>query len=126
VLNKDLPLAIDILADIFINSRFDPVELEKERMVILQEIKMIEDTPDDLIHDLFTSRFWKGHSLGRSILGNTRTIKSLKREDITSYFKRRYRPGSVFITAAGGKRPSAGLKTNVLKSPSLRLSTHQE
>jgi predicted Zn-dependent peptidase len=111
VLNKDLPLAIDILADIFINSRFSAVELEKERMVILQEIKMIEDTPDDLIHDLFTSRFWKGHSLGRPVIGNTKTIKSLKREDITSYFKRRYRPGSVFITAAGGLKHSPVVRT---------------
>jgi predicted Zn-dependent peptidase len=106
VLNKDLPLAIDILADIFISSRFDPVELEKERMVILQEIKMVEDTPDDLVHDLFASRFWKGHPLGCPVLGNIKTVKSLKRDNILSYFKRRYRPGSVFITAAGGLKHS--------------------
>lgn len=102
VLNKDLPLAVDILSDVFINSKFDPLELEKERMVILQEIKLVEDTPDDLVHDLFAERFWQGHSLGSPILGNVKTIKSLKREDISSYFKRRYRAGSVFITAAGG------------------------
>jgi predicted Zn-dependent peptidase len=102
VLNKDLPLAVDILSDVFINSKFDPLELEKERMVVLQEIKLVEDTPDDLVHDLFAERFWLGHSLGSPILGNVKTIKSLKREDISIYFKRHYRPGRVFITAAGG------------------------
>jgi predicted Zn-dependent peptidase len=111
VLNKDLPLAIDILSDIFINSRFDAVELEKERMVILQEIKMLEDSPEDLVHDLFADRFWKGYSLGRPVSGNAETIKSLNREDVSGYFKRRYRPGSVFITAAGGLKHGAVMRT---------------
>src|SRR3989337_3612376 len=61
ILNKDLPTAIDLLSDIFINSRFDRAEMDRERLVVLQDIKMVEDTPDDLIHALFAERFWEGH-----------------------------------------------------------------
>lgn len=102
VLNKDLALAIDLLSDIFMNSRFDRIEMDKERMVVLQEIKMVEDTPDDLIHDLFAERFWKGHPLGWPVLGSSKTIKSIKRDDILAYFNEHYRSKGVFITAAGG------------------------
>lgn len=102
VLNKDLPLAIDLLSDIFMNSKFDKKEMDKERLVVLQEIKMVEDTPDDLIHDLFAERFWKDHPLGASILGPSSNIKSISREDILGYFKEHYNPSTVFITAAGG------------------------
>ncbi len=104
VLNKDLPLAIDLLSDIFLNSKFDRAELEKERMVVLQEIKMVEDTPDDLIHDLFAERFWKGHPLGWPVLGSKETISSLNRDKVVSYFTEQYISGNVFITAAGGLR----------------------
>ncbi len=102
VINKDLPLAIDILTDILLNSRFDPSEIEKERMVVLQEIKMVEDTPDDLIHDLFTERFWNSHPLGRPVLGSTEVISSIKRGDILRYFRAHYHSNTVFVTAAGG------------------------
>jgi predicted Zn-dependent peptidase len=110
VLNKDTPLAVDILSDIFVNSKFNPAELEKERRVILQEIKMVEDTPDDLVHDLFAARFWKGHALGSPVLGNANTINSIKREDVLRYFKSRYRKDSVLITAAGGVRHGSILR----------------
>lgn len=102
VLNKDLALAIDILSDIFMNSKFDRNELAKEKLVVLQEIKMVEDTPDDLIHDLFAEDFWKGHALGRSILGSKENIESIGRAEILGYFREHYGPGRVFITAAGG------------------------
>ncbi|OGP15320.1 MAG: zinc protease [Deltaproteobacteria bacterium GWA2_54_12] len=102
ILNKDLPRAADLLSDIFMNSKFDAKEMEKEKSVILQEIKMVEDTPDDLIHDLYAERFWQGHPLGWSILGPTETIKSMNRERVLEYFKEKYAPHSVFITAAGG------------------------
>lgn len=102
VLNKDLATAIGLLSDIFLNSKFDPVEMDKERMVVLQEIKMVEDTPDDLIHDLFAERFWKDNPLGWSILGPSKTIKSMKRDDVLRHFKTQYRPENIFIAAAGG------------------------
>lgn len=102
VLNKDLPLAIDLLSDIFLNSKFDSKEMEKEKLVVLQEIKMVEDTPDDLIHDLFAERLWQDHPLGTSILGSSGTIKAMDRDDITGYFRAHYHTGSVFVAAAGG------------------------
>ncbi len=102
VLNKDLPRAIDLLSDIFTNSKFDEGEMAKEKMVVLQEIKMVLDTPDDLIHDLFAERFWQKDPIGWSVLGSAKTVKSIKRDDILRYFNRHYRSGSVFITAAGG------------------------
>lgn len=105
VLTKDLPLAIDLLCDIFMNSRFDPAEMEKERQVILQEIKMVEDTPDDLIHDLFAERFWRNGQLGRSILGTAASVGGIKRPDVMAYFGEHYRStDGVLITAAGGFR----------------------
>ena len=103
VLNKDLPKAIDLLSDIFLNSRFDEKELEREKMVILQEIKLVEDTPDDIIHDLFAEFFWKDNPLGWPILGTKKTVGSCKRSDILDYFRRHYRPNGVFITVAGGE-----------------------
>ncbi|MBI5236067.1 MAG: insulinase family protein [Deltaproteobacteria bacterium] len=102
VLNKDLPLAIDLLSDIFMHSKFASEEMDKERMVVLQEIKMVEDTPDDLIHDLFAERFWKGHPLGWSILGSAETVSNMKREDVIAHFKERYCSSDVLITSAGG------------------------
>ncbi|HXI10510.1 MAG TPA: pitrilysin family protein, partial [Thermodesulfobacteriota bacterium] len=102
VLNKDLPLAIDLLSDIFLNSRFDRREMDREKLVVLQEIKMVEDTPDDLIHDLFAERFWKGHPLGSSILGSSTTIEAIGRDDIAGYFRSHYHAGNVFVSAAGG------------------------
>ncbi|MFQ5899943.1 MAG: M16 family metallopeptidase [Thermodesulfobacteriota bacterium] len=101
VLGKDVRLAVDLLSDILLNSLFDPEEMEKERGVILQEIKMVEDTPDDLVHDLFAQSFWKGHPLGSSILGNTSTVMSISRDCIRSYFQRFYSPEAIVISAAG-------------------------
>jgi len=101
ILSKDIPLAVDLLSDIFLNSKFDKEELEKEKQVVLQEIKMVEDTPDELIHDIFAKAFWKGHPLGMPVLGNFQTIKSLKRDDVLSYYKQSYLPHAVIITAAG-------------------------
>lgn len=105
VLNKDIPKAVDLLSDIFINPKFDPAELEKEKMVVLQEIKLVEDTPDDVIHDIFAEKFWKGHPLGWSILGTRDTVSSFTREDVLGYYNTHYRSagsGRVFITVAGG------------------------
>ncbi|MEK7773650.1 MAG: pitrilysin family protein, partial [Deltaproteobacteria bacterium] len=87
---------------IFMNSKFDRDELAREKLVVLQEIKMVEDTPDDLIHDIFAESFWKGHPIGRSILGSKKNIESISRAEILGYFKEHYGSGRVFITAAGG------------------------
>src|SRR5437879_1185920 len=69
VLDEHLPLAIDVLADIVRNPAFTPEDIEREKKVVVEEIKMVEDTPDDLVHELFTQGFWENHPLGRPILG---------------------------------------------------------
>jgi len=102
VLIKDLPRAVDLLSDMVLHSNFDPVEVNKEREVILHEIKMVDDTPDDLIHDLFAERFWQGHAMGRPVLGTRETIKGLGHDDIIDYYKDRYTSANIFICAAGG------------------------
>jgi predicted Zn-dependent peptidase len=101
VLDEHLPLAVDVLADMLTGSLFDPAEMEKEKNVVLEEIKMYEDSPDDLIHDKFAQTLWDGHPLGRSILGPESVIKSLRRKDIISFLKRNYASDNVIISLAG-------------------------
>ena len=101
VLDKFLPRAVDLLTDIFLHSVFDAEEIEKERRVVLQEINMMEDTPDDLIHDLFHQHFWTGHPLGMSILGDADSVSGLTRDGIVAYRQQMYRGDDVIVTAAG-------------------------
>ncbi len=101
VLDEHLPVAVDILADILLGSRFDAADMEKERKVILEEIKGVEDTPDDYIHEMFTATVWPDNSLGRPILGTKETIKALKHADILNYIESYYSPREVVISVAG-------------------------
>ncbi len=101
VLDEHLPAAIDILSDILLASKFDPVEMEKERKVILEEIKGVEDTPDDYIHELFTGTVWPDNPLGRPILGTKETIKSLGHKDILEYIEKNYSPREIVVSVAG-------------------------
>ena len=101
VLDEDLPLAIDLLTDIFLNSVFDAEEIERERTVILQEISQVEDTPDDYVHDLFSLNFFKNHPLGRPICGRAETVLKFGRRDFLDFFKTRYQPDRVVVSAAG-------------------------
>ena len=101
VLDEHLPLAVDLLADILRHPRFAPDDIEKEKAVVLQEIKMVEDTPDDLIHDLFAERIWAGHPLGRPILGQWDVVKRFERETLLDYFRREYAPGRIVVAVAG-------------------------
>ena len=101
VLDENLPLAVDVLTDIFLHSVFDPEEIERERQVILQEISQSEDTPDDYVHDLFNLDFFPDHPLGRPICGDATTVNSLGRADIVDFIRDRYLPGRVVVAAAG-------------------------
>jgi predicted Zn-dependent peptidase len=101
VIDKNLPLAIDLLSDIFLHSLMDPNDVEKERMVILQEIKMVEDTPDDYIHDLFNRVCWGDHPLGFPIFGTSELVQSFDRNQICQFFKENYQPNRMIICAAG-------------------------
>jgi predicted Zn-dependent peptidase len=96
-----LELAVDLLADIFTGSRFDQTEIGRERSVILQEIRMVEDTPDDYIHDFFERMFWRDHPLGLPILGTKERIEAFGRNDLLQFFQTRYRGNRLVIGAAG-------------------------
>ncbi len=101
VLVDFLPKAVDLLADIFLNSRFPEDEIENERKVILQEIRMLEDAPDDQLHDLFHRNFWQGHPLGMPIIGTTDSVQGMSRSFLIDYKRDTYRAGDIIITAAG-------------------------
>ena len=107
VLDEDLQLAIDLLSDIFLHSIFDPEEIERERSVILQEISQVEDTPDDYVHDLFNLDFFQKHPIGWPICGRQETVSSFRRDDIVNFFRTRYRPEKVVVSAAGNIRHQA-------------------
>lgn len=101
VLDKHIDTAIDVLCDMVINSAYDPKEMEIEKGVILEEIKMYEDTPDELIHDYFAEQILHGHPLGAPTIGQVETVKATKREDILDYIKRLYSPKNILISLAG-------------------------
>ena len=85
VLDKHARTLVDILSDIFLNSTFDPAEMDREKQVILQEISMLEDTPDEHIHSLFSSLRWMRHPLGMPVMGTPLTVSSIHREELLDY-----------------------------------------
>jgi len=101
VLTEHTALATDLLADLFLYSRFDPDEIDRERTVILQEISQSEDTPDDYIHDLFSLRYWPDHPLSFPVCGTVETVQGLARSDFVDFLNARYRPDRVIVAAAG-------------------------
>lgn len=105
VLGNSLHDAMDILGDITLNPLFHENDLEKERDVIIQEISMVEDTPEDLVHDLHSREFWSGHGLGWSILGTQRSVMEMTTGDIHRFHRDRYKAGSMVLTAAGAVDP---------------------
>lgn len=106
VLDEHLSKAIHLIGDLFHHSLFVQAEIEREKQVVLQEIKTVEDDPEDLIHELHTRHIWKGNPLGRSILGNAKTVRQITRKDILSYLKRYYRPERIVIAVAGNFSPA--------------------
>ena len=101
VLDKHLLRLAEILSDIFLNSTFDPQEMNRERQVILQEINLVEDTPDEQIHVLFNQLFWINHPLGMPILGTPKSVSSIRKESIVNYVGRFYTPERILVAAAG-------------------------
>ncbi len=101
VLDEHLPLAADLLTDILMHPLFSASDIEKEKAVVFQEIKMVEDTADDLVHDLFAERVWAGHPLGRPILGRWDVVRGLGRDVILSHFEEEYAPARIVVAAAG-------------------------
>ncbi|HZZ66245.1 MAG TPA: pitrilysin family protein [Candidatus Baltobacteraceae bacterium] len=101
VMDQHLPLAVDVLTDMFLNSRFEPEELSKEQKVVLEEIKMYDDSPDELIHDLFIQTMWDGSNLGAPTIGFADTVTRLTPDDLRAHMHRHYAPNSVVVAAAG-------------------------
>ncbi len=101
VLAKHFDFGVDLLADMVTNSVFDPMELEKEKRVVLEEIKSFEDSPDEIIHDVFANAVLKGHPLGRAILGTPETVKAINRELVMDYLSRYYTPDNIVFAVAG-------------------------
>jgi predicted Zn-dependent peptidase len=101
VLDEHLPVAVDILADLVSHPTFDPVDIEKEQKVVLEEIKMVEDTPDDLVHELFAEGFWPDHPLGRPILGIPSSVSALDRAALRAYFADTYVAQNLSVVAVG-------------------------
>jgi predicted Zn-dependent peptidase len=101
VLDEHLPLAVELLTDILLRPLFNAEELEREKSVVLQEIKMVEDTPDDIIHDLFAEQVWSEHPLGRPILGTRERVNGFTREAVLDYFHEEYVPPTIIVAVAG-------------------------
>ena len=101
VLAEHTSLATDLLADLFLHSRLDREEIDRERTVILQEISQSEDTPDDYVHDLFNLHYWPGHTLSFPVCGTAATVGGLGREHFVDFLAARYRPDRLVISAAG-------------------------
>jgi predicted Zn-dependent peptidase len=101
VLDEHIPTALDILSDLVLNPNFDPADITRERGVILEEIKMDEDNPDYLVHEIFTQNFWKDHPLGKPILGTKETVKRFERPSVVEAYTHRFAPGNIIVSAAG-------------------------
>jgi predicted Zn-dependent peptidase len=100
-LSDHVPIALDVLTDVVLNPIFASTDIERERGVILEEIKIDEDNPDVLVHELFTQNFWKDHPLGKPILGTTETVARLKQQELFAYHGDRFHGGNIVFSAAG-------------------------
>ncbi|OQW33749.1 MAG: peptidase M16 [Nitrospira sp. SG-bin1] len=111
VLDQHLPKALDLLADIFLRSRFGKKEIEKEKQVVLEEIRMVQDDPEDLVQELHTKLVMGRHPLSRSILGHESTITRITRQALLEYIETHYRPEEIVLAVAGNFNQSLLEKT---------------
>jgi len=141
VVGKHLSVAVDILSDMVLHATLSKEEIEKERMVILEEIKMEEDIPMHYVHELLNRLLWPNHPLGMELAGTPKTIRSMRREDLLAYRDAYYHPKNIFVVAGGaighgdlvrevrkhfakvsGNRPTSSFQRVKPRSP--RLATH--
>ncbi|MBN2418802.1 MAG: insulinase family protein [Deltaproteobacteria bacterium] len=101
VLDKDFLLLAEILSDIFLHSTFNPEDIEREKQVVLQEIGMVEDSPEEQVHELFNTQFFNNHPLGLPVLGSSETVTAMTRDEILEHMKMYYSPDRIIIAAAG-------------------------
>jgi predicted Zn-dependent peptidase len=121
--DRDVPMAVDHLTDMLQNSVLRERDFRSEKQVILEEINVHEDTPDDLIHDLFTETLWPKHPLGRPVLGTKRSIRAATRDQVRRYYRKHYVPGNIVVVAAGNLHHeqlldllSSGMETGPIRS----------
>jgi predicted Zn-dependent peptidase len=101
VLDEHLPLAFDVLSDLALHPVFRAEDVEKEKGVILEELKIDADNPEYLVHEIFSANFWKGHAIGKPILGTKDTVLRFDRERVVGYYRQHYVPANFTVTAAG-------------------------
>lgn len=101
VMDSHLPVAVDVIGDLLQSSRFDPDEIEKEKMVVIEEIHGLEDNPEDLVNELYANLVWQPHPLSRPILGTVPSVSSLTRNHLVDYLEDRYRNDRIYVTASG-------------------------
>ena len=110
VMTEHAELAVDIIADMLAESRFDREEFEREKHVVTEEIKQAEDTPEDRVHDLFAETIWPGHPLGQSIMGQEHAVRELSREAVVDFFRQHFGPPRIIFAAAGSLAPEVALE----------------
>lgn len=101
VLSEHLPIAVEVLCDMFLNASLDPEEIEREKGVILEEMRMIEDDPDESLHDVLQEIHWRHHPLGRRIIGEPETVSAFTREMLVEFIQHHYHPQNTVIACAG-------------------------
>ena len=101
VLDEHLPRAVDVLSDLLLNPAFADEDIGREQNVVIEEIKMVEDAPDDLVHEIFTAKFWPEDPLGRPILGTAESVRAFDADALRTYFSQAYTAGNLVIAAAG-------------------------
>ncbi|MCY3772615.1 MAG: pitrilysin family protein [Gemmatimonadetes bacterium] len=101
VMDSHLPVAVDVIGDLLQSSKFDPHEIEKEKMVVIEEIHGLEDNPEDLVSELYANLIWRPHPLSRPILGNAPSVSSFTRDHLVAYLAARYRNDRIYVIAAG-------------------------
>ncbi|MEG6615708.1 pitrilysin family protein [Peptococcaceae bacterium 1198_IL3148] len=101
VLDEHFDLSVDLLSDMLFNSKFSQEDIDREKNVIIEEIKMYEDAPDELVHDIFTKTMWQGHPLGRPIIGTAEIINSVNRDHLIDFYQKHYTPNKMVISVAG-------------------------
>jgi predicted Zn-dependent peptidase len=101
VLDEHVPIALDLLSDMLLNPALAAQDIVREQGVVLEEIKMVEDAPDDLVHEMFAQKFWTRHPLGRPILGTAETVSAFSQDQLREYFRRTYVAPHLVVAAAG-------------------------
>jgi len=138
IIDEHLPAAFDILADLVLEPQFAEEEITREKSVIFEEIKMAQDNPEDLVHELFSENFWYKQALGKPILGTRETVEAFNRPKLRDWFGHWYSPNQIVITAAGNvshaqlldlvgsrfadRKPSADGHSEIAPSPEPRIT----